>query len=49
VLIGVDEDHFEELLVQFTAVLDAYDPETKSATLPLGIKLDSLIASISEG
>lgn len=49
VLIGVDEEHFEDFLKQFTAVLDSYDPDTKAVTWPLGVKLEYFIQGIAEG
>lgn len=49
VLMGLTEDQFPELLTQFTAVLDIYDPDTRLTTIPLGLKLDRLFSDIVEG
>jgi hypothetical protein len=39
VLIGVDDEHFEEFLVQISSIIDSYDPDSRAVTLPLGVKL----------
>jgi len=49
VLMGLSEEQFPELLTQFTAVLDTYDPEMRMTTAPLGFKLDQLLCNITDG
>jgi hypothetical protein len=49
VLIGVDDEHFEEFLVQISSIIDSYDPDSRAVTLPLGVKLEQFIQGIMEG